>query len=131
MRLYKDGVAALLLLSGGGARPLSEAEAMRRLAIDAGVPDSALLVEARSGNTAENAFNSARLLRQRGVERVILVSHRQHLLRARMLFRLAGLQVAGTAGVPAHSAAEAVGAAVYEIAAFPLALARASRRRGG
>lgn len=104
---------------------------MRTLAVAAGVPDAAILVETASSNTAENAFASARLLRQRGARRVVLVSHRLHLPRARLLFRLAGLKVVGAAGVPPRSAAAAVAAALYETAALPLALVRAVRSRAG
>jgi uncharacterized SAM-binding protein YcdF (DUF218 family) len=131
VQLHREGVAPLLLLSGGGPHPVSEAEVMRALAIAAGAPDAAILVESASGNTAENAFASARLLRPRGARHVVLVSHRLHLPRARLLFRLAGLQVVGAAGVPPPSAAAAIAAALYETAALPLALVRAVRSRGG
>jgi uncharacterized SAM-binding protein YcdF (DUF218 family) len=129
--VYRRRIAPVLLLSGGGPRPVSEAEAMRELAVAAGVPDLAILLESGSRNTAENAFASAALLRQRGLQRVVLVTHRVHLPRARLLFRLAGLRVVGAAGVPAHSPGAALAAAVYEIAALPLALVRAASSRGG
>lgn len=131
VQLYRNGVAPVLLLSGGGPRAVSEAEVMRDLAIAAGVPTAAIVAETGSRNTAENAFNSRTLLRQRGLRRVVLVSHRQHLPRARLLFRLAGLSVVAVAGVPAVSSAAAIAAALYEIAALPLALLRASRWPGG
>jgi uncharacterized SAM-binding protein YcdF (DUF218 family) len=131
VRLYQDKVAPLLLLSGGGPRPQSEAEVMRELALAAGVPDPAILVETRSQNTAENAFASARLLRQSGLRRVVLVSHRLHLPRARLLFRFAGLKIVGAAGVPAPSPGAAIAAATYEIAALPVALVRAAASRRG
>src|SRR5205807_122805 len=107
------------------------AEAMRELALAAGVPPSAILVEAASANTAENAFASAALLRRRGARRVALVSHQLHLPRARLLFRLAGLEVVGAAGVAAPSPGAAIAAAIYEIAALPLALLRAGAARRG
>lgn len=118
----------MLLLSGGGAR-VSEAEVMSVLAIEAGVPRAALLCEAWSRNTAENAVYSARLLRPLGLRRVVLVSHRTHLPRARLLFRLAGLSVVGGAGVPSRSAAAAVAAALYEAVALPRSVIRLLCRR--
>ena len=45
IRLFEDGAGPLLVLSGGGAGPVSEAESMRRMAIARGVPRAALLVE--------------------------------------------------------------------------------------
>jgi len=116
-------------MSGGGA-PVSEAEVMRDLALLAGVPDAAVLCEPTSNNTVENAANTARLLRQRGLSRVVLVSDRTHLLRATLLFRLAGLEVVGRAGVSSRSLPRACAAALYEAAALPRSLLRLwSQRR--
>lgn len=92
IELYRAGVAPCILLSGGGST-LPEAEVMRRLAITAGIPESALLLEPMSRNTHENAIQSARLLAACGVTGVVLVTDRYHALRARVLFRLAGLSV--------------------------------------
>src|SRR5208282_3125552 len=99
IRLFQDGAGPLLVLSGGGAGPVSEAESMRRVAVARGVPRAALLVEPRSRDTVGNARETARLLRSRGVRSVLLVSDRTHLPRAALLFRLAGLRVAGRGGV--------------------------------
>lgn len=122
--LYRRGAAPLLVLSGGGAGPIAEAETMRDLALAAGVAESALLCEPHSRNTVENAVNTARLLRERGIRRMILVSDRTHLPRAALLFRLAGLEVVGRAGVPTHSRARTVLAACYEMGALPRSLVR-------
>lgn len=126
--LYDAGAAPVLVLSGGGA-PVSEAQAMAELARAAGVPAVALLCEGSSRNTAENALNSARLLRELGLSRVVLVSGRAHLLRARWLFRLAGLRVVGSAGVPARSARRALVSSLVEIVAMPRSVWRVLRPR--
>ena len=127
VRLYESGIAPLLVLSGGGV-PVSEAQAMAELVRAAGVPATALLCEAASRNTAENALNSAHLLRELGRTRVVLVSSRTHLLRARWLFRLAGLRVVAFTGVPARSAQQAIVSAIIEIVALPHSLLRVLRR---
>ena len=125
VRLYRDGAAPLLVLSGGGG----EAEAMRRLALAAGVPEPAVICEGRSRNTVENAVECARLLRQRGIGRIVLVSHRTHLPRARLLFRFADLVVAGSAGANARSPMRALAAGLYEAVALPRSLVRMLRQR--
>jgi uncharacterized SAM-binding protein YcdF (DUF218 family) len=125
IRLFNEGAAPLLALSGGGGSSLPEAELMRRAALAHGVPPAALLVEPGSRNTLENARETARLLSARGLHSVLLVSDRAHLLRAAVLFRLAGLRVAGRAGVPAPSFARGVGASLRELLAFPWSLLRA------
>jgi uncharacterized SAM-binding protein YcdF (DUF218 family) len=124
VELYRAGAAPLLLLSGGGSGPVAEADIMRELALAAGVPETAMRYERASRNTVENAFHTARLLRERGMTRIILVSDRTHLPRAVLLCRRAGLDVVGRAGIPAGSAARAVAAAVYELGAVPRSLFR-------
>ncbi len=114
--LYRDGAAPLLLMSGGGAGPATEASVMRDLAREAGVPETAVLLETVSRNTFENAAFTARVLLGMGKSRVVLVSDRMHLPRAARLFRHAGLEVADVAGVPASSMRRAFGAVLYEAA---------------
>lgn len=109
-RLYHAGKAPLLVLSGGSdpaVSTTSEAEAMRGLLRDLGVPEAAMLVEVRSRNTRENARYSAALLRERGMDEVLLVTSALHMRRALRVFQDEGLRV-----VPAatdHEAAPAAG----------------------
>jgi uncharacterized SAM-binding protein YcdF (DUF218 family) len=130
IRLFEDGAAPLLVLSGGGVGPVPEAEIMRRMAVARGVPDTALLLEPGSRDTLENAHETARLLRSRGVRSVLLVSDRTHLPRAALLFRLAGLRVAGRAGVTSPLLLREVRAVIREYLALPGSLARALLRPG-
>jgi uncharacterized SAM-binding protein YcdF (DUF218 family) len=125
IELFEARAAPLLVLSGGAPGPVEEAEFMRRAALARGLPESALLVEPTSRNTLENARETTRLLRSRGLGSILLVSDRTHLLRATALFRLAGLRVVGSAAVPASSLGRAIGAAIYETAALPWSLLRA------
>jgi uncharacterized SAM-binding protein YcdF (DUF218 family) len=126
IRLFEAGAAPLLVLSGGGNGPMPEAESMRRIAIASGISEAAILTDPVSRNTFENARETARLLGARGLRSIILVSDRAHLLRARVLFRLAGLHIAGSAGVSARSLGQAAGAMLREIAALPWSLLRAT-----
>lgn len=125
VELFEARAARLLVLSGGGPGPVEEAELMRRAALARGVPESALLVEPTSRNTFENARETARLLRARGLGSVLLVTDRTHLPRATALFRLVGLRVVGSAAVPPSSLKRGIGAAIYETAALPWSLLRA------
>jgi uncharacterized SAM-binding protein YcdF (DUF218 family) len=94
--LLAHGVAPLLVLSGGGRSGRPEAEAMAALAAALGVAADRMLLEPASRDTIGNAFNTAALLRARGLASVVLVSDAYHLARARILFRRAGLIVAAT-----------------------------------
>jgi len=125
IRLFESGAAPLLVLSGGGSGPLPEVEAMRRAAIAHGVPETALLIDPVSRDTLENARETARLLSARGLRSVLLVTDRAHLPRAAVLFRLAGMRVAGQAGVPARSRWREAAGSFREIIALPWSLLRA------
>jgi uncharacterized SAM-binding protein YcdF (DUF218 family) len=91
VELYREGVVPRLLLTGGGVhgRGTSEAVRMAALAQQAGVPPSALPVEGRSANTAQNATLSRRLLEGEGLlaglQVGLLVSAAWHLRRAKLL----------------------------------------------
>ena len=122
--LYREGAAPLLVMSGGGAGPISEAAVMRDLARNAGIPETVLMLEPESGNTFENAANTARLLHEAGKRRVVLVSDRVHLPRATRMFRQAGLDVVGVAGVPASSMRRAFTGVLYETASVMRGLFR-------
>ncbi|GAB4300293.1 MAG: hypothetical protein Kow0058_15690 [Roseovarius sp.] len=91
-RLYAEGRVRRILASGGppGADP-TEAELIRRLCRDAGVPASAILTEPRAASTEENIRFSLPILREAGMTRVCLVTDRFHARRAAMLARAAGL----------------------------------------
>lgn len=125
IRLFQNGVAPLLVFSGGGAGLIAEAEFMRRLALAHGVPESALLVEPASHNTFENARETARLLRSKGLRSVVLASDWFHLPRARLLFQFAGLEVVAVAAGLSPSLKWQVRAAIREIVALPWSLLRA------
>jgi uncharacterized SAM-binding protein YcdF (DUF218 family) len=135
VRLYEEGAAPVLLLSGGGSGPVPEAEIMRRIVLARGVAETALLIEPNSRDTLGNARKAAQLLRAHALRSVVLVSDRAHLPRAALLFRLAGVEIAGRCGVRSPSLLQEIGATIREIAALPWSLVRAlvtgreSRRR--
>lgn len=72
-QLYHQGFAPLVLFTGGLGRNTSamwtESEASRfaRIALAEGVPETAILLEERSTNSAENLLFSRRLLAERGL----------------------------------------------------------------
>lgn len=97
IELYRAGYAPYLILSGGiGANPPSEAEAMRRIAVDAGVPESALVLEAQSHSTEENLANAKLIMALRGWKTALLVSAPYHILRAETIAQDLGMSVYGS-----------------------------------
>ena len=96
MRLYRAGKAPHILLSGGTIPELSgseqsEAEQLRLLALESGIPDAALYLEAKSRNTYENALYSARIMEAEGWKNALLVTSASHMPRAAGTFRAQGV----------------------------------------
>ena len=85
-----------------------------------GGPDVELVVEPTARTTAENAARTLPLLRERGIERAVVVCAPLHLYRTRYFFRRlygpAGIEVAVRAAPVAPSA----GALLWELLALPL-----------
>ena len=83
-----------VLVSGGPPRPgrASEASLMKRT-LEQALATPVRWTEETSRDTGENARFSAQLLRDAGVERIILVTQAYHMPRAEASFRRAGLSV--------------------------------------
>lgn len=86
--LYKNGWADLLVFSGAAADKSgpSNAEAMRRQALEAGVPSSDILLDETSETTKQNAANTTGLFVTNDIRSVILVTSSYHQRRAGLEF---------------------------------------------
>jgi uncharacterized SAM-binding protein YcdF (DUF218 family) len=92
IELYRAGRVKTLFFTGGlGRNAPTEAEAMRRLALAAGVPDTALVLDETATSTQESINAALREARARGWETVLVVTEPFHTLRARQMARDAGL----------------------------------------
>ena len=103
-KLFRDGAADRILLGGsyiswmagevatekGISSPASE---MAELLLMYGIPEEALLIQDRSLNTAEEAEEDAKILKDLGCNKIILVSSATHMRRAVPLFEKQGLTV--------------------------------------
>lgn len=95
--LYRQGLVSKLLMSGGpvaGAKPgqvQDEPEAMRRFAMEQGVPAEAILLDPLGVSTVGTAESTARLAREHGWKRILAVSHFYHLSRAKLTMQRAGV----------------------------------------
>ncbi|MDP1797387.1 MAG: YdcF family protein [Planctomycetaceae bacterium] len=96
--LYHEGLPIPLIVSGGKPHASEPGEcvavAMAHVLRQAGVREDDLVVETVSRNTAENAIESARWLKERGIDKnVLLVTTATHLPRSEMMFRAQGIAV--------------------------------------
>lgn len=94
-RLYQQGVATRIIVSGGKGPGLedrediaSEAASMRELLMDLGVPSSAIVIEASSRTTRENAEFTKKWI---AGESVALVTSAFHMPRAYASFQNIGI----------------------------------------
>lgn len=101
VRLYADGRAPRIILTGGACNEHgeSEAAAMAWVARQAGVADASIVLEPEACSTLENAVYTKRILRRHGWRRVLLVTDGFHMPRARLVFRAQGIE-ADLAPVP-------------------------------
>lgn len=94
-RLYKADRAPFIIASGGtlpwANQAFREAPAMARLLTSWGVPRDSIVTESNSANTYENARNTAKIVQERGLDRVLLVTSALHMRRALATFRGAGV----------------------------------------
>jgi uncharacterized SAM-binding protein YcdF (DUF218 family) len=97
-RLYKQGKAPFLVLSGGridwrGGGP-PESGDMAQIAEAMGVPKSAILQDTTSLNTYQNAVNVRKLLDDQGIRRrILLVTSAIHTPRSLLIFQRQGFEV--------------------------------------
>lgn len=97
-QLYRKGVAPLLLLSGGSiswqdGESSTPAEDMAVILQEIGVPEQALWLQNRSQNTHEDAVYSAAMLKEAGIDQIVLVTSAAHMARSVALFEHEGIQV--------------------------------------
>jgi uncharacterized SAM-binding protein YcdF (DUF218 family) len=98
---YHDARPRWVIASGGRRwNGVHEADALGQALTALGVEERVILRERESLTTRENARYSARLLRERGVREVGVVTCDWHLERALCCFRLEGIEATG---IPAAS----------------------------
>ena len=96
--LFHSGAAGTLLVTGGvGKYPPSEAQVMRRLAMERGVPEEKIFVEETAKSTLESAMVSAGIIKRNNWKTALIVTDRYHLPRSILLFRQFGVHVDGSA----------------------------------
>lgn len=99
LQLYRLGKIKKILITGGQGlnpvNPQSEAELLQRFLIMTGVPESDVLIEDQSKNTAQNATFTKTFLEQHNISKeqeFLLITSAFHMYRAKGCFDKAGLK---------------------------------------
>jgi uncharacterized SAM-binding protein YcdF (DUF218 family) len=93
LTLYNEGIAPLVVVTGGKqpSDRFTEAESSARYLSELGVPSEAIAMEGDGSSTYESLANTAELLEQRGLDRVVIVTDPYHALRSRLIAQDVGL----------------------------------------
>jgi uncharacterized SAM-binding protein YcdF (DUF218 family) len=95
--LYHRGEPCPIMVCGGSSDRDSSGPAcapiMKEFLVRMGVRAADVMVEANSLTTHENAVEAGKLLKERGIRRVVLVTDATHLFRALACFRKQGIDV--------------------------------------
>jgi vancomycin permeability regulator SanA len=85
LKLYHEGMFPRFIVSGGLDQPefkYTEAEGMRNYLIQAGVPESSVLLENAATSTYENLLFSQEIMKREGLTTSIIITHTYHGCRA-------------------------------------------------
>ncbi len=91
--LYNRGLVSQLVFSGGHTpgTALSEPECMKRIAVRAGVPEHAIVLDLKGATTRDTLDEVARLSKHNDWTRVLMVSHDYHLARIKLACKRRGI----------------------------------------
>jgi uncharacterized SAM-binding protein YcdF (DUF218 family) len=96
-KLYLEGKAPLIIAAGGrakwrgGGNP--ESQDMVELLSLMGIPSEVIIQEPLSLNTYENAVNVGKILQEKNLKKIILVTSALHMPRASAIFKHQGIEI--------------------------------------
>ncbi len=92
--LYLQGRASKIIFSGGpGPGQTHETEAMKKRALEMGIPEEAILLDVNGLSTQKTVENTTKLFQRLSCKKVIVVSHYYHLPRIKMTYQRHQCQV--------------------------------------
>ncbi|MFC3880662.1 YdcF family protein [Algoriphagus namhaensis] len=99
LQLYRMGKIKKILITGGQglnpSNPQTEAEVLKRFLLMTGMPESDILIEDQSKNTAQNAQFTENFLEKKGIstdQNFVLITSAFHMYRAKGCFDKVGLK---------------------------------------
>jgi uncharacterized SAM-binding protein YcdF (DUF218 family) len=90
--LYRQGLFPDVIVSGGvGSEGFDEAEVMKSYLVENGVPEGRIHVDSGGATTHLTARNAARMMREHGWQRAMVVSQYFHVPRMRLALKRSGV----------------------------------------
>ncbi|MEL7150618.1 MAG: YdcF family protein [Pseudomonadota bacterium] len=122
--LFDEGAAPLIVLTGGGSRPV--ARDMARTVREAGISRDNLLIDGQSNSTLQNALYTSDFEELDKTQPIILVTHRYHLPRAWASFRWAGFENIQLSAADADAGLTLDQRLLWEAVKWPMNILRAT-----
>tara|TARA_B100000029_G_C17608928_1_gene968566 strand:- start:6650 stop:7369 length:720 start_codon:yes stop_codon:yes gene_type:complete len=98
IRLFKKGVAPIIISAGGSGELLQEkqkeSDRMTDFLVEFGVPKDRVISESQSKNTRENAIFSKQIMDSLNVKNIALVTSSLHMRRSKAVFKKLGYNTA-------------------------------------
>ncbi|CDN09960.1 Putative membrane protein [Richelia intracellularis] len=96
-QLYRQQKAPVIILSGGridwGGGGTPESTDMAMILTSLGIPKKAIIEEPDSLNTYQNAVNTRKIVVEKGIKRVLLITSAMHMPRSLLIFKKQGMDV--------------------------------------
>lgn len=91
--LFQRGIAPMAIVTGGsgGEEHFTEGQVGRDYLISRGIPDSDLIAETQSSDTAQSASRVSTIMRTNGMKTCVAVSDRFHLFRIKKMLEAQGI----------------------------------------
>jgi uncharacterized SAM-binding protein YcdF (DUF218 family) len=91
VRLYEQGRAPIIIVTGGGKGDYAEADVMQEWLIEHGIPPEAIIAENESMTTRDSGIHVARIMGERGLESALVSSQWFHVARTRLCLAQEGV----------------------------------------
>ncbi|HEX5433582.1 MAG TPA: YdcF family protein [Candidatus Angelobacter sp.] len=96
-QLYRRGLAGIVITTGGpGDAKFNEGIVGREYLKTLGIPDSQLIAETQSSDTAQSARRVATIMRENGLKTCVAVSDSYHIFRIKKMLGREGITVFGS-----------------------------------
>jgi vancomycin permeability regulator SanA len=103
--LYRKGAVKAIFVSGGrGSEGFDEADVMRNILIQNGVPADSILVDRAGNNTRLTAIHTRKTMQARGWQSAVVISQYYHVPRAKLALRQQGVPHVSGAAAEYHFA---------------------------
>jgi vancomycin permeability regulator SanA len=92
LELYEKGYFKYIIVSGGmGKEGYDEATAMKEYLLKHNVPEEAIIVDSSGFNTHYSAENTAKIMKERNWQSVMIISNYYHITRSRLALKQEGI----------------------------------------